>query len=297
MRLNGMPLPVTGHKVDKVIKALRPHLNLEKGPWIAGGCPRRLIANDLLTDFDVDVFYNTRITPALAKTVNGLDDHDGIFGPISPRVQLTKRPFVNKEKLLEDFDFTVCQFVTDGTTVMYPEQAMLDLTNRLLRLNDQAKIKEPTRIMRYASYDFEVLPCVLESLKNYSFASLHYYKGIPYSESFGQHIEEMKRHDLRELITLSLIGDICFERFDEAVIAFIGGAPFPAPLALVFMYCQNMRMEITEHLCEFWNFLGVDRLMMWNRINRLTFDQFIGSYRAFARDDQLSSRVISTTLP
>lgn len=306
--LHNAPVPIVWHEVDQIIAFLKPHLDFENGPWIAGGCLRRMMTRDFTDAFDVDVFVKNdeqyaRMSQvkqdyliqfeASRRTMTWADSLAKGHTPI----QVTQKVMFNSaQDLLDDFDFTVCQFISDGETVRYSAQSLYDAQQRLLRLNNGAKIKDVSRILRYATYGFEALPCVLDMISTHKLSSISYYKDIIYTKYFDEFMDEVKNKDMSENLVLSLVGDILFERAGNQVVAFIGGAPFPASLALTYMFCPNIRRETQKKLYPLWSKNGVDNKQLDNVVARMNYEQFISSYRAFIRDDQIS-RMTSTILP
>ncbi len=307
MLLNA-PVPIVWHEVDQIIAFLKPHLDYENGPWIAGGCLRRMMTLDFTDAFDVDVFVKNDEQYAHMQKVRQdylsqfekrratLSWSDSLAKGHTP-IQITEKlKFHSAQDLLDDFDFTACQFVSDGETVRYSAQSLYDAQQRLLRLNNGAKIKDINRILRYATYGFEALPCVLTTISTHKLSSISYYQEVHYSKFVDEFMDEVKNQDMSENLILSLVGDILFERVGNQVVAFIGGAPFPASLALTYMFCPNIRRGTQKKMYPLWIKKGIDIKQLDNVVAQMNYEQFISSYRAFIRDDQMS-RMTSTILP
>ena len=72
-------------------------------------------------------------------------------------VQFVRRKFYcSFEDVLNDFDINVAQFVTDGNIMLATEQALVDLENKLMRLNPMStKGIKPLRFAKYCAYGFK----------------------------------------------------------------------------------------------------------------------------------------------
>lgn len=133
----------------EIIQFLRPHLNMETGPWIAGGCLHRIVTDKLITtDFDVDVFCadGTQVI-AVERAIRG--KHFGL------PIQVVKNHlFPTAKAVIDDFDFTVVQFVSDGSKLMCGENTMSDLDARRLRVNPLSEIRAPSRLSKYCALGY-----------------------------------------------------------------------------------------------------------------------------------------------
>lgn len=158
------------------LKAVGMKLDLETGPWIAGGCLEALASGRDLGNRDIDIFYSRHSD--LHKTFFDVDtvlsspgyEFNNTFWEKSQgqnsdtrKVLLNGKAFliqrINKKyynspaNILGDFDFTVCQIVTDGEQVVTTEQTVRDLKTKTLRF---PRLKQETNTLpRFVKYTME----------------------------------------------------------------------------------------------------------------------------------------------
>lgn len=144
--------------------------------WLAGGAIRRLITGDKMdSDFDFffrskekfDEFYigikgdkNIEIVKEvkndnnLQLTVNILGENGPIYKNIIYQL-ITIDYYEKVEDLLESFDFTLCQFATDGDLLYCGDMALWDTANKRIVVN---KITYPVaslrRILKYSKQGY-----------------------------------------------------------------------------------------------------------------------------------------------
>jgi hypothetical protein len=174
--------------------------NLENGPWIAGGCARRLWFGQEWIKRDVDFFFSNKedfdnavktVEKYTSKTTQSKPISD--FGDImiaksSPKIhtdnastyeinlkeddnvaitlQLIRKNW-HKDllSLFENFDFTVCQFATDGKTIVAPSYAENDCNLKILRQVESSKRRlSARRVIKYAIYGFEPTRKIMKDL-------------------------------------------------------------------------------------------------------------------------------------
>jgi len=184
--------------------------NIDNGPWIAGGCVRKLWEGVEWINEDVDIFFSN--LKSFDSVIHSFEEKykrkydvdepvsiisffkNDLIPSISPKskvkyypviedmhntdnaasyrlsgfnkivgsdksinLQFISRTFPNSIlDLFSDFDWTVCQFVSDGETMWAPPNAIRDLELRKLEL-----IPETTRpitfnrVVKYISYGFD----------------------------------------------------------------------------------------------------------------------------------------------
>ncbi len=173
-------------KINYIKHELNIPLNIDEGPWMAGGSIIKLILGRDLDNSDLDVFlskgYNeggghfkdlderlTRIAPKPKRRSSAYGmprvetSYAFTYQTDIGKLQLIHRAhYESPHELLGDFDFTICQFATDGITIAFPEQAIEDLNNRRLRLHMVSRI-HISRFHKYTSLGFVPIPG--ESLK------------------------------------------------------------------------------------------------------------------------------------
>ena len=175
--MNLVRYPITdfyGYKEFHRIRHYLPKLNLENGPWIAGGSLVRLIKglpfwNDICDDenrqnIDIDIFFQNKeaflktkdniklIRKRCFETENAFSFTFNFENKRHTIQCISKYIHNNVEELFNAFDFTVSQIATDLETVVMPDYVMDDLKNNKLILatgkyNNENFIK---RVFKYA---------------------------------------------------------------------------------------------------------------------------------------------------
>lgn len=164
------------HELFDLIKVL----NLPVPFTIAGGAVRQLFEEKPLTT-DVDVFFTSAIEHGKARRVMGkylsvmhifdTENHDTYSVPLGDKkipVQLIKYYHPNVNKLLDSFDFTICQFAlpsSDLSNIHTLPSAVNDLRMRMLRVY---KLEYPfsslLRLIKYVAQGFTVAPGVVKKI-------------------------------------------------------------------------------------------------------------------------------------
>lgn len=165
---------MVGSRCERITRIVeRLPLDASAGPWVAGGAARRLFEDVDDGKGDIDVFcanpdQKSHVEETLAMV--GAERQNGQRALVSSfklggsTVQVVGKMFFENEiKLVEDFDFTVCQFVTDGIRVGYTAEAREDVRDKRLRLVPTApyRNKAPIRLVKYAKLGFVPDPGVL----------------------------------------------------------------------------------------------------------------------------------------
>jgi hypothetical protein len=169
-------------------------LNIEQGPWVAGGAVRRLLSDDFGAG-DIDIFLPERLcgfwndqkcnlTPLVDRIDNIFHEqitsrtakknlNEYVFGlnkPFNPnkiiKVQVVhKNRFDSIEALLSDFDFTICMAATDGWRWVAYEQIMSDIERRQFGIQSvQRRGMEIRRMIKYCNFGLTPKPGVLSSV-------------------------------------------------------------------------------------------------------------------------------------
>lgn len=128
----------------------------ECGPWVAGGSVRRGVLGESLGK-DIDVFFsNEESYQSFLVQLMALDNTPFVRNDTGRVMEVGVEPayhkpivldlvygvyFTDVEALLEDFDFTCCQFAVDQDKLYVGDLAMLHAGQRLLRANNWAKLK------------------------------------------------------------------------------------------------------------------------------------------------------------
>lgn len=162
--------PGPGMDYLKPVLELLPELNIYTGPWIAGGAARRVYEGQALHNADIDVFIGSSDHYlAIKKKLDGLGaklEHTSkaalsytyAVGEIEYKLQIIKRQsYRNPQELIGDFDFTVCQVVTDGEYLFYGANALDHIDNKVLAFAENgrvAPINIARRALKYFTYGF-----------------------------------------------------------------------------------------------------------------------------------------------
>lgn len=172
-----------------VVNYLKPavNFNMETGPWIAGGIVRELLTNRDWdqSDSDIDIFVKNdeqlleveqqleRLLEVeqlpinipshyLHSTLSKIHESENAItyeykcGSTIITVQLITHTFENVEAIIDKFDFTISQFVTDGNVLCVGDTTLFDLGMKQIRIN---KITYPVsslqRIIKYSKKGYK----------------------------------------------------------------------------------------------------------------------------------------------
>lgn len=164
-------------------------LSMESGPWIAGGCARRLWYGLPWKASDVDLFFPDQASfddaCSLLETLHIKTDvihADGYstsllqtkgptvtenaktylvqIGKIYPNIAtvqvVCKQWPATVDDLFDNFDLTVCKFASDGRTVVAKPIAVDDCQSMTLRSEPDSNLMPLAgRIVKYSIYGFE----------------------------------------------------------------------------------------------------------------------------------------------
>lgn len=276
-----IPLPSSSHIAHEVIERLVPYLSYENGPWVAGGALRRLVMGDIKGEFDVDIFFRDKAQhdqlkvalegekfhthPFLrrwelktsqmeenqGKTYYKSKAKDCLFG-FNDRIQVQYIDnffFKSADELLNDFDFTVVQLVSDGRTIRYSPITKEHIDKRILSLNPNSQIRQMNRLCRYMSYGFKPDRTMLADMEHNP--RITYYRK---NETFDkidtnglEHSDELQRE-----IDLSRVTNVHISKIKGQDIAFLSGIPFPVALAYIYLVSNEMREAIVSRMKPFW---------------------------------------------
>lgn len=117
--------------------------NLDNGPWIAGGSARRLYYNNMSNIVDIDIFFNNKnqyerfcslikgdpiFTSDNANTYYIFVENKGY------KIQLIIKNFYpSADDVINDFDFSISQYITDGKMFKTGKYTLLDEKDKVLR--------------------------------------------------------------------------------------------------------------------------------------------------------------------
>lgn len=143
-------------------------LDINNGPWLAGGIVRKIYTNESLklSDWDIwvtsptqyGIVYNKlhALTEDVISTINA-DTFKIEYNQEVHSVQVIRNvTFDNVTDLLNQFDFTICQLATDGNTTILGEHTAADLRTKTIRLTDNTVRKNITsRLVKYVTYGYK----------------------------------------------------------------------------------------------------------------------------------------------
>ena len=143
--------------------------------YIAGGAARKLYLKEELNNSDIDIWFKNRDdmvraseilykNPSVvikAETENGitycLEDHTDNPLKCEVKIQLISRNFYPDDisAVFGDFDFTICQVVYNNGRLILSEDAVRDMRDMNLRLNDHYTGPLSTaRFLKYMNYGY-----------------------------------------------------------------------------------------------------------------------------------------------
>lgn len=166
-----IPVPFTSAsgELKKLLGAL-PEFNLFTGPWLAGGAVRRIYQGKSLQEADIDIFTanksqqmkfqdHLKQVGKLVHESSAAKSYEVPVDGITFKVQLIHRnQYDNCIQLMKDFDFTVCQLVSDGSNIAYADGALEDINEGKLRFAVEGRVTPKNmarRAMKYLLYGFQ----------------------------------------------------------------------------------------------------------------------------------------------
>lgn len=191
----------------KSVLEVLPPLSLKEGPWVAGGCARRLLQGQSLKRGDIDLFFKS--DKSWRKFCDALEKHELVvktnrattFLVNGLKVQCIRRKYyLTLEEVFKDFDFSVCQVATDGKYLAVTKQANLDIAKQILRFAPCGTIAKSTlvqRMSKYVNYGFIPEPGLFELIVKSGLDYVSAYSIFSdvemaiYDEFNGEEIEEI----------------------------------------------------------------------------------------------------------
>lgn len=177
-----LPIPTEENPIIRLIQAALPALNMDTGPWVAGGSARLLAENIGELGFsDIDVFFpseeimkwtrkylsdrmttifdgfflaDQKETPASYQFIFHAEDDMAATGQKYVIQLVKKRYYESTEVLFADFDFTICMFATDGYELVGEDSALADAKNRRLVLSNNPPKPKAARLAKYCAHGF-----------------------------------------------------------------------------------------------------------------------------------------------
>jgi hypothetical protein len=258
---------------------------------------------DYKDDHDIDVFFrdaeqHAALAPRFREIENAVMEKAsnplgvvcvdnwlmGATGLARPRNEgdpplqlITKREFASAEALLDDFDFTVVQLVSDGQTIRMTDACDRDIRDRKLRMvHGSSDIRATHRIARYFLYGFEPDDEVLALAENLDVRNYYDPTGARFS-CFDNILAAFPTMDHTSNSTLSKIGDLVFDRHEDGMIAYVAGMPLPANMAFIYLFCSMAREFVRARMLPVWAACGMENTL---KDPSMTAKTFFDAYRA-----------------
>lgn len=144
-----------------ILKEL-PKLDMQKGPWLAGGFLVRLVGNESVSKGDIDLFCahsKQRFATMDKLRQNGYNRPKETFNASSwtkensLKVQIVHRRYHKSvEDIFLSFDLECCKFATDGYNLVCTEQALYDVQHKIMRAVNRDEYGPVMDPMRYHKY-------------------------------------------------------------------------------------------------------------------------------------------------
>lgn len=173
-------VPLEESDLHQVLTIL-PNLN-KQGPWLGGGCLRRLISGKDPLESDLDFFFASEVQRLTfeaellgldAKEVKRTDHHTEfvVFLPLikkEVRVQCIHfQYYTSAAEVADSFDFTVCQLVYDGDTLTAGNYTLWDLARKRLALHKLTfGLSTVRRLLKYTNQGFTACSGVITAILN-----------------------------------------------------------------------------------------------------------------------------------
>lgn len=173
---------------------------IPKGAWLAGGFLRSMIAGEDELSGDIDFFFNSedsfdKMLELIKHPVSGAEKAFGYYSipeyesveklriidctslvSFRPNIQLVRLFwFDSPEHVIDSFDFTVCQFATDGETLWFNPQAFEDIKTKTLKQNRETgdAIAILNRVLKYQSKGYKISAEDFQTVENNAVKTLN----------------------------------------------------------------------------------------------------------------------------
>ena len=155
------------------------NLDLKNGPWLAGGAVRKIYLDETIADSDWDFWFKSpeqfkqaeEKLKAIGASVAYTSDNavSFKFQDVNNQIhnlQIVKtRYFDTAQQVIDQFDFSVCQLVTDGNKTIIGNNTARDLRSKTLRLNHhELPGYIMPRLVKYIVYGYRPTAELLEKI-------------------------------------------------------------------------------------------------------------------------------------
>lgn len=164
------------HKKDQSFVKLLD-LDINEGPWLAGGAVLSWYNGEAVGDSDFDIFFkdlkqfdqmfgklmrnhgNIVYTSENAITLNVTVDDD------LKKVQLIRKNYYKSAlDVIEHFDFTICQLATDGYEVVSGAKTFEHIKDKKIETAKAPNRAIVKRLIKYISYGYKPNPKLMSSI-------------------------------------------------------------------------------------------------------------------------------------
>lgn len=169
------------HKDDLVVvDFIKP--DLINGPWIAGGAALAWYKKTHVTLNDIDVFCKDEeqmkeLSDRLLKSKHAWQRFDSEFastfswaaekGNDTWTIQVIKCKYPKSpQEIIDAFDISVCEVVTDGKKFVIGEHTGADIRNKVLRMKQPVKADAIKRFAKYYAYGYRPVDGLFDSIIN-----------------------------------------------------------------------------------------------------------------------------------
>ena len=112
--------------------------------WICGGAIRDSLVGEQYSDIDVfglnkedlDLFVSLNLTNAHGYKLVYFNENLRTYKKGKIKVQIVYREYTSMDDILDNFDFTVCQFSFDGEFVYCKPESLLDVYHKRIVINN-----------------------------------------------------------------------------------------------------------------------------------------------------------------
>jgi len=166
------------HEKDKSFVKLLS-LDINEGPWLAGGSVLSWYNNEPVGDSDFDIFFKDLkqfdqmfgllmrnhgsivFTSENAITINITIDDD------IKKAQLIRKNFYKSAlDVIDHFDFTICQLATDGWDIVSGEKTFEHIKEKRIEPHKQPNRAIIKRLIKYISYGYTPDPKLISEIIN-----------------------------------------------------------------------------------------------------------------------------------
>lgn len=164
------------HEQDRSsVTLIQPEM--KNGPWIAGGAVLNWYNREPVNESDIDIFFRDlqqfdetfgRLMRNNASIVYSSDNAITLgmtIDGIQRQLQLIRKEWFDSPKaIIDKFDFTICQLVTDGFNLEIGSTTAEDIKNKKIKFVKPAHKDVVKRIVKYIAYGYLPDPKVMQDI-------------------------------------------------------------------------------------------------------------------------------------